>query len=243
MARLFLALLPASGHRSSLSSPGHSCRSLSPSRESISRLERSDTLRRLAPLSCSSNLPVCLSVHSAWSQMQLNLLSISLLASCNRYASRFLRPLPDLCCWGSSVVLEGGRSGQVGSDDFLLFVRCLIREHTESSSSGCARCLWQSLISFEDDADELSLGMLHRIAVVLDITWCPGVDGMVSALQMSIRVHLSRVIQRTMKQLSPGNHRVPLCLYNMFPVTTYSPAIFFAPNRFPGPCLALLARP
>lgn len=69
LAHLFLAFLSSSGHRPSLSSPGHPRRSLSPSRESISRLERSHAHRRLAPFSCAPNLPVRLSVHAARSQV------------------------------------------------------------------------------------------------------------------------------------------------------------------------------
>ena len=46
-----------------------------------------------------------------------------------------------------------------------------------------------------------------------------------------------------MKQLSPGNQCVPRCLKRMFPGTTYSPPVFFAPRRLPAPSFAPLARP
>lgn len=98
----------------------------------------------------------------------------------------------------------------------------------------------------EDNTDVFPLLVQGGIAIVGDIARHFGMDRVVAALrepsasQTGIR---STVLMLTMKQPSPGYHLVPLCLYRMLPGTTYCPPVFFAPNRFPGPCLALFARP
>ena len=60
---------------------------------------------------------------------------------------------------------------------------------------------------------------------------------------MLIREYIDQICRLTIKHPSPGNQSVPLCLNRMFPGTTYSPAVFFAPSLLPGPCFAPLATP
>lgn len=99
----------------------------------------------------------------------------------------------------------------------------------------------------EDYTNIFSLRMSCGVPVVLYVARHCSVDGMITALRRQSRQPswntLPMSIMLTMKHPSPANHSVPRCRKRILPGTTYSPPVFFAPNRFPGPSFAPLALP
>lgn len=72
----------------------------------------------------------------------------------------------------------------------------------------------ESLVALEDDADVFSVWVLGWVSIVCNVARLAGVDCVVASLYLwSEWIWLGICCgEDTMKQLSPGNHWVPLCL-------------------------------
>ena len=47
--------------------------------------------------------------------------------------------------------------------------------------------LWEGVVSLENNSDELSLGMLNRVAIEFDIAWHLCVDSVVASLIVELK--------------------------------------------------------
>ena len=113
--------------------------------------------------------------------MQLDFLFRSIRSFPQLHTSELLRLLSDNSGWNSSIIFQRWRCVQVGGDNVIFAP--LVCKHAESAADRLSRRLWEGLVALKDNSDEFALGMTHRVAVVFDIAWSAGVNGMVAALE------------------------------------------------------------